>query len=253
MSWKCHVTVNNRGSVSRNSSRQHTEMGQNELWELRRQHRGKRICNHNEESPRKVHSCWILLAPMSKHHFLPPVGCDIFVRRDTFNKLFLITINFSVVVSWRKTAKIDKADDKAPKRKGEKKEKYPAFYSTVTTYMAGITVGTPRAASTEEAGVFSLNEFMKGAMGCLKTIGYRNFSFVTFWWTLLVLTATGMLPCLMTPGDIFQNSARLISTAYLGSRFTGMWRQPWADHKARVSPNKILVSAHWASAPSKEI
>lgn len=33
-------------------------------------------------------------------------------------------------------------------------------------------------------------------MGCVKIIGYRNSSFVTFWWSLLVLTAPGPLPSL---------------------------------------------------------
>lgn len=66
--------------------------------------------------------------------------------------------------------------------------------------MARIAVVIPYVGSTGVASIFSLNEVTREAMGCVKIIGYRSSSFVTFWWSLLGLTATGTLPCLNYTG-----------------------------------------------------
>lgn len=90
-------------------------------------------------------------------------------------------------------------------------------------------------------------------MGCVKIIGYRNSSFITFWWSLLVLTTTGTLPCLNYTRWHFSKQWQAYKHCLSVSSFTEMLYQPWADHKDSVSPNKLLFSAYWAPAPSKEI
>jgi len=61
--------------------------------------------------------------------------------------------------------------------------------------MAGIAVVTPHVESTGVASIFCLNEAIREAMGCVKVTRFRHSSFVTFWWSLLVLTAPGTLSC----------------------------------------------------------
>lgn len=97
-----------------------------------------------------------------------------------------------------------KADDNeiyAHQKIGEKaREASCILTSSYNTHTAGISVVIPCVGSTGVASIFSLNEVIKEAVGCVKIIGYRNSSFMTFWWSLLALTATGTQPCLNYTG-----------------------------------------------------
>lgn len=88
-------------------------------------------------------------------------------------------------------------------------------------------------------------------MGCVKIMKWRGSSCVTFWWSLLALTATGTVPCLNYSRWHSQSSDKFINTTDLLPSSNETLQQPRAAHRDSMSPSKALLVLTGHQLPAK--